>query len=95
MRAISADLTEGGRVIACCKAVRGYHVAPHVGSPRCSGTSLEEAAVLGGGARTGVMRSTKSKITHRPGPGFCINGPPSKENLLSDIDDALRRRTCR
>eukprot|EP00971_Amphidinium_carterae_P258254 5126288-Amphidinium_carterae.1 len=23
MRAISADLIEGGRVIACCKAVRG------------------------------------------------------------------------
>eukprot|EP00971_Amphidinium_carterae_P205617 4080296-Amphidinium_carterae.6 len=69
MRAISADLTEVGSVMACCSAVRGYHVAPRVGSRRWVGASVEEAAMLGGGARTGTMRSSMSKNTGQPGPG--------------------------
>eukprot|EP00971_Amphidinium_carterae_P339928 6478013-Amphidinium_carterae.1 len=72
MRAISADLTEGGSVMACCRAVRGYHVAPRVGNQRCIGASLEEAAVVGGGARTGLMSNRRSKKTQRPGPGLWV-----------------------
>eukprot|EP00971_Amphidinium_carterae_P344153 6484370-Amphidinium_carterae.2 len=87
--------------MACRSAVRGYQdrgnqVAPRVGEARCVGTSPEEAAVLGGGARTGLTKRAKTINTPRPGPGRCREAVTRfpRAQRPGPVTDRQARRTC-
>eukprot|EP00971_Amphidinium_carterae_P022137 436806-Amphidinium_carterae.2 len=80
MRAISAPRTGVGSDMAYCSAESGYHVAPRAGSggrtgmsadeAAIVGTSVDDAAVPGGGARTGTTNNRRSNSRYLPGPGL-------------------------